>query len=79
MYGGATIGNFFALVLYQTPREAWIGLLPVSLSERTLFSIGTVLIGAPLLIGLRKIGISAGPQSDEVLPPPPPPENVTVE
>jgi hypothetical protein len=77
MCGGATIGNFFALVLYQTPREAWLGLLPVSLSERSVFSIGTVLIGAPLLIGLRKIGISAGPQQEEVIPPPPlPPENV---
>jgi hypothetical protein len=73
MIGGATIGNFFALVLYQTPKETWFGLLPVSLSERALFSIGTVLIGAPLIIGLRKIGLLVGPQQDENIPLPPPP------
>jgi hypothetical protein len=48
-------------------------LVPVSLSERAVFAVGTVLIGAPLLIGLRKIGIPAGPQQEEELPPPPPP------
>jgi hypothetical protein len=82
LYGGATVGNFFALVLYSNPREFWIPLVPLSLLERTVFSIGTAIIGAPLLIGLRKIGIFVGPQQDEDIPPPPPPgqgEDVPVE
>ena len=70
MIGGATIGNFFSLVLYKLPRETWIALTMAAPLERALFSLGTVLIGAPLLAGLPKTGIFVGPryESDESLP-----------
>ena len=78
MFGGATVGNFFAIVLYHIPRENWIILVPQAILERTLFSIGTMLIGAPLLIGLAKIGIFLGPQPEEdISPPPDPPPAIT--
>ena len=72
MVGGATIGNFFSLVLYQLPRETWLYLTIAAPVERTVFSLGTALIGMPLLAGLPKIGIYAGPQEekDDALPPP---------
>jgi hypothetical protein len=73
MIGGATIGNFFSLVLFQSPREQWLYLTVASPLERAVFSIGAALIGAPLLAGLAKIGIFVGPQeeaSNDVLLPP---------
>jgi hypothetical protein len=61
LIGGAMIGNFFSLVLYKLPREIWAGLTVIAPVERTIFASGAMLIGAPLLAGLNKIGIYAGP------------------
>jgi hypothetical protein len=62
MIGGASIGNFFSLVLYKLPRESWIYLTFAAPLERIIFSAGTALIGVPLLANLPKIGINAGPR-----------------
>jgi len=76
MFGGATVGNFFTLIKTHLPKETWILLVPQSILERAIFSAGTVLIGVPLLMGLRKIGIFAGPQAEEESSLPPPPEKI---
>ena len=73
MIGGATIGNFFSLLLYRMPRETWMYLTVAAPVERAIFSLGTTLIGAPLLAGLPKIGVFVGPRfekndDDENLP-----------
>jgi len=72
MIGGATIGNFFSLVLYQLPRETWLYLTVAAPLERAVFSLIAALVAAPLLAGLPKIGIFVGPQkeADDDLPPP---------
>jgi hypothetical protein len=62
LIGGATIGNFFSLVLYQQPREFWAALVFVAPVERAVFALGAMLAGVPLLEGLNKIGIPVGPQ-----------------
>ncbi|MDR0494502.1 MAG: hypothetical protein LBG95_02590 [Treponema sp.] len=64
MIGGATIGNFFSLVLYQLTRETWLYLTIAAPIERAVFSLGAALVGAPLLAGLPKIGIVIGPQEE---------------
>jgi uncharacterized membrane protein len=64
MIGGATIGNFFSLVLYKLPRETWYYLTIAAPIERAVFSLGAALIGTPLLAGLPKIGIFIGPQEE---------------
>jgi len=63
--GGATIGNFFSLMLYNLPGDIWKALAFVQPAERAVFALGAMFIGAPLLEGLNKIGISAGPRSEE--------------
>ncbi|MDR2402723.1 MAG: ECF transporter S component [Spirochaetaceae bacterium] len=69
MIGSASIGNFFSLLLYKLPREIWATLVVVSPLERTVFSLGTVIAGVPLLIGLPKIGIFVGPDvAEEEIP-----------
>ena len=65
MIGGATIGNFFTLILFSLPREAWMALTVISPLERGVFSLGATLIGVPLLIGLPKIGVMVGPPQEE--------------
>jgi hypothetical protein len=65
LIGGATVGNFFYLVLYKQPKEFWIGLTIVSPIERAVFALGAMLVGVPLLSGLNKIGIFVGPQNEE--------------
>jgi hypothetical protein len=72
MIGGATIGNFFSLVLYQLPRETWLYLTVAAPLERAVFSLAAALVAAPLLAGLPKAGIFVGPQEevDDDLPPP---------
>jgi len=62
LIGGATIGNFFSLVLIKTPKEVWAGLTVVAPIERFIFALAAMLVGVPLLVGLNKIGIFAGPQ-----------------
>jgi len=65
LIGGATVGNFFSLVLYKQPQEFWKGLTVISPIERTVFALGAMLVGAPLLVGLNKIGVFVGPQNEE--------------
>jgi len=65
LIGGATVGNFFSLILYRQPREFWLGLTIVSPIERTFFALGAMLVGVPLLAALNKIGIFVGPQNEE--------------
>lgn len=69
MIGGATVGNFFSMLLFKIPREVWMGLTFVAPVERAIFSLGAMFIGAPLLIGLPKIGIPAGPGSTDMTTP----------
>jgi hypothetical protein len=65
MIGGATVGNFFTMLLYKIPQEMWLVLTVISPLERAFFSLGAMFIGVPLLIGLPKIGIQAGPPPEE--------------
>ena len=65
LIGGASIGNFFSLVLYKQPVEFWAALTIVSPIERAVFAAGAMIIGVPLLEGLNKIGVPAGPQKVE--------------
>ncbi len=65
LIGGASIGNFFSLVLYKIPKEVWAVITVSAPIERAVFALGAMLIGAPLLAGLNKIGIPAGPQAEE--------------
>jgi uncharacterized membrane protein len=64
MIGGATIGNFFSLILLRMPRENWLLLTVMAPIERLIFSFAAALIGTPLLAGLAKIGIFVGPQEE---------------
>ena len=64
MVGGATVGNFFYLVLFNAPRETWLYLALAAPLERALFSLGAALIGVPLLLGLPRIGIMIGPPEE---------------
>ena len=66
MIGGATVGNFFTLLLFKVPREAWLALTVTAPLERAVFSVGAMLVGVPLLIGLPKIGVQVGPPPEEV-------------
>jgi uncharacterized membrane protein len=61
MIGGASIGNYFSLLLYKLPETLWNALVIISPLERAVFSLGAMLIGVPLLVGLPKIGIFVGP------------------
>lgn len=63
---GSIIGNFFTLILYETPSDLWNTFLVFMVPfERSVFAIGAAIIGVPLLIGLPKIGIFVGPEFDE--------------
>jgi hypothetical protein len=65
LVGGATVGNFFSLVLYKQPKEVWAVLAIASPVERAIFASAAMLVGAPLLSGLNKIGIFTGPQNEK--------------
>ena len=65
LLGGATIGNFFSLVLYKQPKEIWTALMVVVPIERAVFAIGAMLVGVPLLAGLNRIGIFTGPHGED--------------
>jgi uncharacterized membrane protein len=65
LVGGATVGNFFSLVLYKQPVEIWAVLTAVAPIERAIFALGAMLIGVPLLEGLNKIGIPCGPKRND--------------
>ena len=64
LIGGATIGNFFSLVLYEQPKEFWAVLVVTAPVERAIFSLAAMFIGYPLLEGMNKIGIPCGPHSE---------------
>jgi hypothetical protein len=65
LIGGASVGNFFSLILYDLPENVWKALAFVQPLERALFALGAMFIGVPLLEGLNKLGISAGPQTEK--------------
>ena len=65
LIGGAAVGNFFFLLLYKLPKEMWTALIFIQPVERAIFAVGAMLVGVPLLTGLNKIGIPAGPQVDK--------------
>lgn len=65
MVGSAALANFAGLVVFQIPAETWTLLAFMSPVERAIFSLGSVIVGVPLLIGLPKIGIFIGPALDE--------------
>ncbi|MCL2184402.1 MAG: hypothetical protein FWB86_00915 [Treponema sp.] len=65
LIGGATIGNFFSLIIFKQPKEIWTIIMVSAPIERALFALGAMLVGVPLLIGLNKAGISVGPQKEE--------------
>jgi hypothetical protein len=55
------MGNLWALIFFSLPPAIWYTTLPIAPVERTLFALGAMIIGTPLLIGLVKIGIPVGP------------------
>jgi len=63
--GGASAGNFFSLVLYKQPKEIWSVLTFTAPVERAVFALAAMFIGVPLIEGLNKMGISAGPQTEK--------------
>ncbi|MDR3019515.1 MAG: ECF transporter S component [Treponema sp.] len=65
LIGGATIGNFFSLVLYQQPREFWAALVFIAPVERAAFALGAMLVGVPLLEGMSKMGIIVLPHEKQ--------------
>jgi len=66
LVGGATIGNFFSLILFKVPRDIWVLLTVTAPVERAVFALCASLAGVPLLAGLEKIGIIAGPQEEDL-------------
>ena len=65
MAAGASIGNFFSLVIYDLPRDVWVVIAVMQPIERIAFSVGTALIGLPLLVSLPKLGIFIGPRRED--------------
>jgi len=55
------MGNLWALIFFQLPPAIWFTVLAIAPIERMLFSLGAMIIGTPLLIGLPKIGVPVGP------------------
>jgi len=55
------MGNLWAMLFFQLPPAIWYTTLPIAPVERLLFSLGAMIIGTPLLIGLPKISIPVGP------------------
>jgi hypothetical protein len=64
LIGGASVGNFFSLVLYEQPKEFWAALTFVSPIERAVFSLCAMFIGVPVLEGMNKIDIPCGLQDE---------------
>ena len=65
LVGGATIGNFFSLILFKQPKEVWTLLIVTSPVERAIFALVAMIVGVPLITGLNKIGIFVGPERDK--------------
>jgi len=70
MAASASIANFFFLMIHELPDSVWALLTVQAPAERFLFSIGTALVGVPLLICLPKVGIFIGPQEEPEEEPP---------
>jgi len=64
LIGGATVGNFLSLLLFRQPKEFWAALTIVSPVERSVFALGAMFVGVPLMAALNKIGIFVGPQEE---------------
>lgn len=60
----AAIGNIASAYVFELPASVYNVLTFMSPLERTVFSLGSSIIGLPLLIGLPKIGIYVGPQPE---------------
>ena len=65
LIGGASIGNFFSLILYKQPKEIWMIIMVSAPIERIIFASAAMLVGVPLLAGLNKTGIFAGSQEGD--------------
>jgi len=59
------IGNVWAILLFGLPKEVFYSVMPIAPIERSLFALGSAIIGTPLLIGLPKISIPVGPALEE--------------
>ena len=66
LIGGATIGNFFSLVLYKQPEDIWKLLAIYAPMERAIFALCAMLVGVPLMTGLNKLGITVGPRTEKL-------------
>jgi uncharacterized membrane protein len=55
-----SFGSLWAQTMFKLPREIWLAVLPLAPVERTLFSLGSAVVGTPLLIGLPQIGVMVG-------------------
>jgi len=64
MVFSAAFVDYVCLYLYGLTSEVWNVLVFVSPLERAIFSVGSLIVGTPLLIGLPKIGIFVGPKDD---------------
>lgn len=66
MVFSAAFVNYICLFLYGLTSEVWSFLTFLAPMERAIFSIGAIVVGVPLLIGLPKIGIFIGPRDDSL-------------
>lgn len=64
MIFSAAFVNYVCLFLYGLTSEIWDVLTFVAPLERAIFSVGSLIVGTPLLIGLPKIGVFIGPRDD---------------
>ena len=67
MVGAAMLADCVSIYLFKTPAITWKVLAPVAPVERTVFSVASMIIGTPLLVGLPKIGIFVGPRDPKEL------------
>ena len=66
MVFSAAFVDYVCLFLYGLTSEIWSVLTFVSPLERSIFSVGSLIVGTPLLIGLPKIGVFIGPRDDSL-------------
>ena len=64
LVGGASIGNYFSLVLFKQPKELWLIILYLAPIERAIFALASAIVGVSLITGLNKINIFVGPQNE---------------
>ena len=66
MVFSAAFVNYICLFLYGLTSEVWSFLTFVAPLERSIFTVGSLVIGTPLLIGLPKIGVFIGPRDESM-------------